>query len=413
MRFKRERKPASIVFVLALLFSFIFAPLPQVVAADHNESTSVASDPGADLADVFAFLDPADNSKVVLIMTVAGFVTGPQLANLSFFSPDIVYRFEIENTGDPIPDAQLDVTFSPQTSRNLPQTASIQLRSFTKARTGRFKTFKAPTTVQTTESTPRPFVVTTDQDSGVSFYAGSTDDPFYFDAPGFSRFTASVATGIPDLSRLQRSRDSFAGYNIHAIAVELPAAMLRGTGNVIGVNGITLRQRMTYRQDTGQVIPSGDLVQVDRAGVPAINTTMIPFSRKNEYNAATPINDASGLFASEIVGTLTTLGTNATNIGILAVVAVVNGDYLRLDLTIPNNNIGFGQRATTQGYTGFPNGRRTGDDVVDVLMYYISNQTILNGDNVNSNEVPMMNTFPFLAPPHQPFENPQDDRTRN
>jgi hypothetical protein len=47
-------------------------------------------------------------------------------------------------------------------------------------------------------------------------------------------------------------------------------------------------------------------------------------------------------------------------------------------------------------------------------VYFITNQAILMGDNVNSNEVPLTATFPFLAPPHQPFASGTiDDRTRN
>ena len=146
---------------------------------------------------------------------------------------------------------------------------------------------------------------------------------------------------------------------------------------------------------------------------PAVNTALIPFPRKNEYNASTPVDDANGRFASSIVATLQALGTNATNIGILANVAVVHGDYLRLDLSIPNNSVGFGQRVTTPGYTGFPNGRRPGDDTIDDLLFFIANQTPI-GDNVNSNDVPLLATFPFFAPPQQPrAAGVIDDNTRN
>ncbi len=56
------------------------------------------------------------------------------------------------------------------------------------------------------------------------------------------------------MTRLNRSRDSFAGYNIHMIAISVPASMLRGSaGNIIGVNGVTLRQRNSHRQNTGEV----------------------------------------------------------------------------------------------------------------------------------------------------------------
>jgi hypothetical protein len=190
--------------------------------------------------------------------------------------------------------------------------------------------------------------------------------------------------------------------------------MLRGSnGNVIGVNGVTLRQRSSTRQNTGDVINAGNYVQVDRMATPAVNTALIPFPRKNEYNAATPQDDANGVFAGSIVETLTALGTNQANIGTLASVAVANGDYLRLNLATPNTRLGFGERATTPGYTGFPNGRRPGDDTIDVLLYFISNQSLLMGDNVNSNEVPLGNTFPFFATPNQPLENPDVDNTQN
>ncbi len=404
----RIKKTVISFLSLALAFVTIFTSLPQVKAADHAESTSVAGDPGADIADVFAFLDPNDNSKVILAMDVEGFIVPSELSNLSFFAPDILYRFEIENTGDAIPDQAIDVTFSPQISRSAPQVATIRLMG------KRGASFTAPTTVQTLNPTPNPLVVTTDPGTGASFFAGLTDDPFYFDIVGFNRFVGSVLGGSPNGAFLNRSRDSFAGYNIHMIAISVPAEMLSGSaGNIIGVNGVTLRQRNTHRQNTGEVNSEGNYVQVDRMATPAVNTALIPFARKNEYNAATPLDDANGVFANSIVGTLTALGTNPANIGILASVAVAKGDYLRLNLSTPNTSVGFGQRATTPGYTGFPNGRRPGDDTVDVLLYFISNQGLTMGDNVNSNDVPLGNTFPFFAPPHQPLENPAIDNTRN
>jgi hypothetical protein len=75
-------------------------------------------------------------------------------------------------------------------------------------------------------------------------------------------------------------------------------------------------------------------------GNPAINVALIPFPRKNEYNLASPQDDADGRFANDIIGTLTALGANATNIGILAQVAVVRGDFLRLNLKQANSGPG-------------------------------------------------------------------------
>lgn len=411
----KSQKTVSALITLALTFVTLFAPLSFIKAADHADSTSVAGDAGADLGDTFAFLDPNDNSKVVLAMTFEGFIVPSESLNLGFFSPDIVYRFEIENTGDAVPDQFIDITFSPQTSRSVAQTATVTVPGKKGTKSQSFVTkFTAPTTVYNFTPNGAPFVVTTDQATGISFFAGLTDDPFYFDIVGFNRFISSVTAGSPDPNQLKRARDSFAGYNIHTIALEIPAATLRGSaGNIIGVNAVTLRSRVAVRQNGGQVDAFGDLVQIDRGGVPAVNTVFIPFPRKNEYNAATPQDDANGLFANSIVATLTSLGTNSTNIGVLANIAVAKGDYLRLNLATKNISQGFGERITTPDYTGFPNGRRIGDDTVDTLIYFVTNQAIADGDNVNSNEKPLTNKFPFFGLTHQPLENPAIDPTQN
>jgi len=403
MHMDRSRWNWKLGAVAAAMALGAFLPqIPPAIAADHAESTSVAGDPGADIADVYAFLDPNDNTRVILAIDVEGFIVPSELLNLSFFSPDVMYSLEIENTGDAIADTSIDITFSPQTSRGAPQTATIRLPNG--------KKFQAPTTVQTLNSTPNPFVVTTDPASGVSFFAGLTDDPFYFDIVGFNRFVGSVLAGTPNAGHLGRGRDSFAGYNIHMITLSVPASMLKGSaGNVIGVNGVTLRRKETNRKDSGEVKAKGGWVQVDRMATPAVNTALIPFARKNEYNAASPEDDAAGRFAGDIVATLTALGTNATNIGILASVAVSNGDYLRLNLAQPNNGLGGG----TSAGAGFPNGRRPGDDVIDTLLFFIANQNPL-GDNVNANDVSFGDVFPFFAPPHQPrASGVTDDGTRN
>lgn len=410
MFYLKLKRAKNVIFVSALIIGIFLAPFSAIKAADHADSTSVTTDVGADLADTFAFLNPNDNSKVILGMTFEGFIVPGQAGNFGFFSPDILYRFEIENNGDTAADRYIDITFSPQTSRSVPQTATVVMTNRKGLRYPPFNVrFTAPTTVANTSPTPPPFVVTTDPVSQVSFFAGLTDDPFYFDGVGFSRFISSVLAGNPNPSTLNRARDVFAGYDIHSIALEFPAHLLRGSAeNVIGVNAVTLRQRYSARQNNGQVLNSGDYVQVDRGAVPAVNTVLIPFPRKNEFNASTPVDDANLLFANSIIATLTALGTSQSNIVILANIAVFNGDYLRLDMGIPNTSQGFGERITTPNYTGFPNGRRIGDDVVDTLMYFVTNQAVKMGDNVNSNEVPLTDTFPFYGRPHQPLDSGVD-----
>ena len=93
--------------------------------------------------------------------------------------------------------------------------------------------------------------------------------------------------------------------------------------------------------------------------------------------------------------------------------AVVHGDYLRLNLSLPNTSVGFGERVTTQGYTGFPNGRRLTDDVVDIELQALEGaaqsghlvQALAAGDKVNANDVPFSGSFPYIPLPHDKAVN--------
>ena len=87
---------------------------------------------------------------------------------------------------------------------------------------------------------------------------------------------------------------------------------------------------------------------------------------------------------------------------------MVKGDFLRLNFSSANTGTGGGNNAGA----GFPNGRRLRDDVIDTILFFIANQNTL-GDNVNANDVPFRDTFPFLAAPQQPRASGTDDNTRN
>jgi hypothetical protein len=258
---------------------------------------------------------------------------------------------------------------------------------------------------------PNAFTITNDPTSGASFYAGLTDDPFFFDIIGFNRYVIKLVdrnqTAKTDLTR---GRDSFAGFNAHMIALSLPASMLKGSGNVIGVNGVTLRHKnVTYLPGGAQVV-KGDLVQIDRMATPVINTVLIlSTQRKNDFNATTVEN--SNRFDPDIIFAFRFIGTSdeAANI-IRSVVSSPNGDYLRLDLTKPNNSLGVGENLATPGFAGFPNGRRPGDDTIDTILFFVNSLQPL-GDSVDTNDVPFGDKFPFFAPPHQGLRPGEDDGT--
>ncbi|MBI3425359.1 MAG: DUF4331 family protein [Acidobacteria bacterium] len=400
----QTQKLAAFALSISLALTLLLIPATPVGAADHGDSPSASLDRSADINDIYLFLDPSDNSRVVLLATVAGFIVPSEAVNFGVFDPAVRYRFELETNGDAVPDQFIDVTFSEKVgTSSSAQTASVNSTFL--------QTFTAPTTVPTLNATAPTPVVTTDASTGISFFAGVVDDPFFFDIPGFQRFVASVGAGSPNPAALQRGRDSFAGYNTLAIGLSMPIALLRARTGLTG-NSLGLAYRTSRRATVTGVLPSRfprtTYLDVDRTGNPAVNVALIPFARKNEYNAASPIDDALGRFAGSIVATLTSLGTNATNIGILASVAVTRGDYLRFDLTKANSGPGGGNNAGAS----FPNGRRLGDDVIDTILFFVANQNAF-GDNVNSNDVPLRDTFPFFGAPQQPRDSGTDDNTRN
>ncbi|HEX8457509.1 MAG TPA: DUF4331 family protein [Pyrinomonadaceae bacterium] len=429
-----NKKIALIALALTVSFTLLFTPAPSTDAADHGDAPYNSSDQAIDGADLYAFLDPTDNTRVVLSLTSRGFIAAGENNNFGQFDPAVRYRFEIETTGDPRPDTFINVTFSRRTGVATPQTATVTLPNG--------QTFTALTTppsvcIAGTANCPPPATITDFTSSAglVRFFAGMRDDTFNFDIPGFAGGTAALRacvagtntspTCVNDaLALLGRGRDSFAGYNIMNIAISLPKAIF-GTpaNNEIGVNGTLARRNLTrYIASPDQVAPGrnypsvgfGEWVQLDRNGIPAVSAALIPFGRKDEFNAVTTQDDANGRFAGDIVAALKALGTNDTNIGILAGVAVTRGDQLRLKLTTPNSTLGFGETLATQNYAGFPNGRRPHDDVVDVILYFVANQQPVT-DNVNVNEVPQLSTFPFFPPPHQPRPagTGSEDLTRN
>ena len=449
-----------------------FASTPRTIASDHIDSPAVAQDRGSDLADTWAFLDPNDNSRVVLMMSTQGFIVPGEHFGQVIFDQNIRYRFEIENTGDARPDAFVDVLYSPGVGRLTTQTANISLstagqepvvapptppsppappappvvtplpgrgRGKAPARPrgrGRFGffgasslntsafnnsgpaqklfSFNAPTTVSTQEYTAPPPTVTNDAATGVSFFAGVAEDPFFLDDTGANRFIASslMNPGNPNKSLLgeRGGRDTYAGFNTLITAVSVPVSWLRGAGNVIGINAVTQRQQQQTVQN-GAVVGSGPYLNIDRDGNPLVNNGLIPAARKNEYNGASTEDDANGRFKADVIQSLRNLGTDDAHINAILNVAVNNGDILRLNLAVPNS----GPQGGNNPSGGFGNmgGRRLTDDVVDGTFTMINNGVPLS-DFVNGNEVPFRDGFPFVADPVQPFPpgSGPDDRTR-
>jgi hypothetical protein len=408
----KQKTLAAIAFTLAL--TLVLTPAPLTDAADHRDGPKITDiNTTLDIADLYLFLDPGDNSRAVIALTTTGFIVPGENSSAGIFDSTSRYLIEIENTGDAQPDQTYQVFFQAGLALNgvpQPQVATIILPN------GRRFTAPATKPDSTSPNPPAP-VVTTDSASGIKVFAGLVEDPFVSDVPAIARYVASIRNGAPDPTLLQRGRDTFAGYNMTGIALSIPVSLLRGSaGNEIGVSAATQRRWMQfYDPQANEFIGIGPWVNVDRIGVPSINVMLIPFNRKDAYNAANTTDDAAGKFRSDIIATLRALGTDDFSISRFLALAVNRGDILRLNTSIPNDRIGPTNPDESAGDDGrgFPNGRRYGDDVVDTELSLINNRQPLS-DNANRNEVPFSRTFPYFGLSHQPFPaGTLDDKTRN
>lgn len=423
--FSRIRRVLGIATVASGLW--IAGSALPLKAADHLEAPIVAGDLGADIADVYFFLDPNNNTFAVCAVTLHSFITPSENANGGFFDDTLRIRFAFENTGDAKPDYFIDITHSKQTSRTVPQTARIVLGSQPDFRPGR--SFTAPTTISRaafgapgaptfgggTQAQQLP-TVTTDPTTGVSYFGGLIDDPFFFDLGAELAYRASRIANQINPAILTRGRDSFAGTNTLVATVRVPVNLLRGSaGNVVGMVAFVQRRATTRIFDPinpANDVSTGAWINIDRMATPAVNTVFTSYGNKDLYNRSNPERDATNAdgLATDIVNNLVALQVTKPFINILAGIAVTNGDYLRLNTSIANT----GTEGGKNSQAAFPNGRRPNDDIIDTIVTLVNNG-VTQGDAVNDNEVVMRDVFPFFAPPHMPFPPSAgaEDLTRN
>src|SRR4051812_6017688 len=95
----RKSRIAATMLALALLAALASRYSGRAYAADHREAPLVDSIAEGDITDVFLFTDPNDATRAVFIMNVNPFGVPAEGPSYSF-SPDLLYQFKIDNTGD-------------------------------------------------------------------------------------------------------------------------------------------------------------------------------------------------------------------------------------------------------------------------------------------------------------------------
>ena len=249
------------------------------------------------------------------------------------------------------------------------------------------------------------------------------------------------------------STNSTDGKNITSIAMEVPIACVNSANDtVIGVwsTASLPKTRLVGGKDTPlrNIILDNSLVQVSRLGSPLVNELVIGLKDKDAFNASQPKDD--GQFADYVTNpTLPALlellfgadGVRAPSVfprgdlvaafltgvpGVNQPKNIVGSEMLRLNTALPATNKGaqnslgaaacFVNGALTLGNAGcdpagFPNGRRPGDDVVDIALRVVMGVLLPPGpgkpasaalpytDGVLVEDSQFDNAFPYLRTP--------------
>lgn len=202
--------------------------------------------------------------------------------------------------------------------------------------------------------------------------------------------------------------NSLAGYNVTSIALEIPASCLTaGNDPVIGAwTTASLRQAVVLNPipessrsaasvgavsvPTGPSVDGGAWSQVSRLGMPLVNELIIGLPDKDRFNASAPRNDgqfadyvtnpslpvllqalfgSAGVLAPNVYPRTDLVAAFLTGIkGLNQPAQVTAAEELRLNTSTAvtplasQNNLG----VLGGDLSGFPNGRRPVDDVVDI-----------------------------------------------
>ena len=197
-----------------------------IFAADHIDAPAVtgpgSTSPGNDITDVYAFQSPADNSKMVFVMNTQGLMS-PAVSATASFPSNVMYEFNIDNTGDNVEDLVIQCLV-----QNGKMRVYGPVAVGTPGTTSMVKT-SGPSTEVAVTAYGAASISTSTNANGTRIFAGPRDDPFFFDLVRFKEVIAGTQPGFRN-----PGVDSFAGTNVMSIVVEVPKTLL-GTAATINV----------------------------------------------------------------------------------------------------------------------------------------------------------------------------------
>ncbi len=314
--------------------------------AAHNDAPQTTLDPQADITDFYAFTSrPNPNGPISEVNFLLNVFPGAGLADS--FSSDLDYQIAIDRDGDDREDTIYRTRFGPASADGR-QSAQLDV-------------------VDVASGVVTSLVDTTTNAIGSSsnfthfLFAGLRDDPFFGSTHDIRHFADSG-----DASELTGNNE-FAGENVMTIAVRVPLSdvTLGGVNPSVNVWTRTI---------------DGDGNQLDRAGRPLLNSLVLSGEDSATHRTTSPETDR-GNFRNSVIAQVKSLSNDTyTDTEAAALADTLLPDVLTLD---------------TQQPGGYPNGRKIGDDVVDLELARLTKGRVTT-DGVD-NDNPARDSFPYLG----------------
>jgi hypothetical protein len=439
--------PVIALVTIAAVVAVVRSSGPSAASASsHREAPLISQDPSADNTDVYAFrsLDAPDSLTIISNWIPA---EDPGAGPMYYeFSPTARYNINIDTNAD----GKADVAYQLQFKQSAPVAflrATAQPFTVTRVANGKSTVVAQGTTPPDNigpRLTPNYAALAAkgvyDLQGGGKVFAGQREDAFFgdigaiFDNLGFRRGTGSTGGG----------KDFFAGYNVHAVALQIPISQIDTASHVVGVWSSTDRQQIQVGTVTRTVKATGrsrtvrtsassrPWVQVSRLGNPLFNEVIVPTELKDKWNSETPATDANymkyvtdpilaALINKDYPGVVNAPEHDRTDLVQVLLTGVPNLNFtgrkpldeLRVNLSTPPTPAALVSRLGVLGgdNQGYPNGRRLGDDVIDIAEMAVAGALKGNpvakalGDGVNQDDVASQTTFPYEADPFQGFDN--------